>query len=673
MKLRNRLFLLYASSILLLVTLLLGCGIFLLDLTIREFSRQNMEREVDKIAADIEQIWLKILHTQSSASTKTREKLLCNEILSKYAHFRWGDTGVLCLLPETEDAYFLGARSILEIHPGKNGALSFYDGITKTPMYAVSKTAGNHWKVALAITEEEFFRKRMFFLQLGLLAGATILLLSFVCAYYFIGRFTIRLDRIIDAVRRVAEGNLDTRLDMKPFSDEDAELQTGLNTMIANLKLRAIERDNAELEARKGQKLESIGILAGGIAHDFNNLLTAIHGNLQLAQMFNNNPETANSLVECEKASVRAMALTRQLLTFAKGGNPYRTPNSIAELIVNNATFMLRGSKCTCEFHFSDDLKFADIDVGQIGQAIDNIVINANQAMPSGGVIHISAENISVDPSRSGGSTPSLPLPRGTYVKITIRDEGVGISPENLEKIFDPFFSTKANGSGLGLSTAHNIIKRHGGYLTAESIPGQGSSFFIYLPVSPGNSSSGASAAAAKGAKAASSSSSLSVFLSSGEQIRSSASSPFLQKTVPRERTLTYVSGGHVLIVDDQENIRQLLGKMLGIMNCVCEYASDGAEAIEKYKHAKNSGHPFDAVFMDLTIPGKMGGKEAIAILKKLDPGVRAVVASGYSNDPVMANFHEYGFVARLDKPFKVMDINDIMEKILSPDNPLVH
>ena len=383
------------------------------------------------------------------------------------------------------------------------------------------------------------------------------------------------------------------------------------------------EQRKMEEELQKIQKLESIGILAGGIAHDFNNNLTAILGNISLAKM-EANPEDKiyERLTGAEKASLEATNLTQQLLTFSKGGVPIKKTTSIAELIKDSAGFALRGSNVKCEFFIPDDIWQVEVDKGQMNRVINNLIINADQAMPEGGIIKVRAENMTVG---SACVEHVIPLKDGEYVKIEIEDEGVGIPKEHRSKIFDPYFSTKQKGSGLGLATTYSIIQKHNGYITVESELGVRTTFYIYLPVSQ---------------------------------------KEILEKKDTDKQPIA--GEGKILLMDDEEMVRDVAGRMLEHLGYEVEFAKDGAEAIELYKKAKESGQPFDGVIMDLTIPGGMGGKEAIEKLIEIDPNVKAIVSSGYSTDPIMANFKQYGFSGVVTKPYKVKDLGEILNKAIT-------
>jgi PAS domain S-box-containing protein len=367
-----------------------------------------------------------------------------------------------------------------------------------------------------------------------------------------------------------------------------------------------------EEEMQKAERLESIGLLAGGIAHDFNNLMTGILARVSVV-LSTIAPDDINHkrLTAVEKAVLRAADLTRQILTFSKGGAPVKRVVSVAELIDEAAGFALRGSNVKYEATLPEDLSAINADPGQINQMINNLIINATHAMPEGGVIDIRAENFAVK------ETGFLTLEKGDYVLITFTDHGVGIPPDEIHRIFDPFFTTKDAGSGLGLATTYSIVKNHGGHIVVESEEGTGSTFFVYLPASD--------------------------------------EEPKLKKEEAEE----LVKGsGRVLIMDDEEMIREVAEELLKIAGYEVSSAADGGEAVSAYREALSQGTPFDVVIMDLTIPGGKGGKETIKELKAIDPEVKAIVSSGYSNDPIMADFKKYGFSGVVAKPYKLSELS---------------
>lgn len=376
------------------------------------------------------------------------------------------------------------------------------------------------------------------------------------------------------------------------------------------------DRKKMEQELLQVKKLESIGILAGGIAHDFNNLLTAILGNISLAKMYVMEKEVYNNLIEIEKASLRAKDLTQQLLTFSRGGIPIKKTSNIAALLRDSTDFALHGSNVKCDFFISPDLWLTDVDEEKIKQVINNLIINSIQAMPDGGIIQVKADNVTI------GQDSVLPLKSGYYVKLSFKDTGDGILEEHLQKIFDPYFTTKPNGSGFGLTIAYSIVKNHEGYLTVESRPHFGTIFSVYLPASP-------------------------------------------QETYDKKEEQRLISGhGRILLMDDEEPVRVVTGKMLRHLGYEFESVNDGKEAIHVYKEAKKSGNKFDMVIMDLTIPGGMGGKETIKKLLELDPNVKTIVASGYSNDPVMSEYKKYGFYGFVSKPFTIAELGQILHRV---------
>lgn len=379
------------------------------------------------------------------------------------------------------------------------------------------------------------------------------------------------------------------------------------------------DRRQADEDHLKIHKLESLGILAGGIAHDFNNLLTSILGNISLAKSeLDPKSKSYIRLENAEGASVRATGLTQQLLTFSKGGEPLKTISSVSRLIKDSVNFALSGSKSRCDDSIPDDLWPVSADEGQINQVFNNLIINADQAMPEGGIIQITCENVTLSKDEI------IPLNEGKYVKVSIKDDGIGIPESYLSKIFDPYFTTKERGKGLGLTTCFSIIKKHGGYITVESKQGTGTTFNIYLAAMP-------------------------------ETIHSDA-----------DKADGIISGkGKVLIMDDEEDVRTVAGEMLEAIGYNTESACDGNEAIEKYKKARATDQPFDVVIMDLTIPGSMGGKEAIKRLKEINPSVKTIVSSGYANDPIIANYKKYGFTGILTKPYRIENLSTVLHQVI--------
>ncbi len=380
------------------------------------------------------------------------------------------------------------------------------------------------------------------------------------------------------------------------------------------------EKIELEEELFKARKLESVGVLASGIAHEFNNILTGVMGNISLAKMYVNSEEKpCEILSEAEKAAVRARALTYQLLTFAKAGYPIKTPASIAELLTQITNLVLSGSNVKPEFFIDKSLWPVEIDTGQISQVISNLMLNARQAMPEGGTVQVTAENI------FAGKEHNVPLKPGKYVKIAIKDHGVGISKKNLERIFDPYFTTKKEGSGLGLSATYSLIKKHNGYITAESKVRAGTTFYIYLPACHKDVMS-----------------------------------------TERQKDNIVTGKGKVLLLDDEDTVRSVTGKILHRLGYNVEFARNGMEAIEMYKKAKENGIPFDSVIMDLTIPGGIGGKEAIQELVLFDPEIKAIVSSGYTTDSIVSDYRKYGFSAFIAKPYKLSELSEILHDVIN-------
>lgn len=382
------------------------------------------------------------------------------------------------------------------------------------------------------------------------------------------------------------------------------------------------EEEKREKERSKIKKLESIGVLAGGIAHDFNNILAAILGNISLAMQFVVEEKTHQLLEQAESAALRATDLTQQLLTFSKGGEPVRKVAAITEIIKESSQFILRGSNVRCDYQFAEDLWPVEVDSGQISQVIQNIIINADHAMPEGGVIEVRGENV------IPGKTERLPSEyTGPCVKVTIRDQGIGIAKNLVDKIFDPYFTTKSKGSGLGLAITHSIIKKHHGSIWVESEQGVGTTFSILLPATEGST-----------------------------VIEQRESTPPLESK----------GGQRILVMDDEEMVRNIFQQMLSYLGYEVCLAKDGAEAISLYEQAMVADEKIDAIILDLTIPGGMGGREAAVCLLALDGQARLIASSGYSNDPIMANPKEHGFVGAITKPYQLKTLHDTLAAVLA-------
>ncbi|ADE54949.1 response regulator [Coraliomargarita akajimensis] len=385
-----------------------------------------------------------------------------------------------------------------------------------------------------------------------------------------------------------------------------------------------------EEELFMAEKMQSISQLAGGIAHDFNNMLTAVLGNISVVRMsLGSEHEEANRLESAEKAALQARTLTQQLLSFSKGGAPVIEATTIDQLVEDCAQFLLRGSNVRCEVEKDAELWAVDADKGQVGQVVNNLIINANQAMPDGGVIRLRLENASV---RSNDITS---LERGDYVCIAVADEGTGIPAENLNRIFDPYFTTKKDGNGLGLASCYSIIRNHKGVILVESVVGEGTEFKVYLP-------------------------------KSSHVSEASEAEPDLPE--PAEVEMKASSGspsGRVLVMDDMEAMMMVAGEILQLLGYEVVLTSDGTEAIDAYKVAKESGKPFDVVVFDLTVPGGMGGEQACAILREYDPGLKAIASSGYSTSNIMSDWKSSNFDAVVPKPYRIKEMGEAMEQLL--------
>ena len=380
------------------------------------------------------------------------------------------------------------------------------------------------------------------------------------------------------------------------------------------------ERLQVEAELQKAGKLESIGLLAGGIAHDFNNVLTVILGNISLARLADGmGRPVGDSLVEAENASLRARELTQRLLTFARGGAPIKKPLQLAPLARECAARALENSDVTPEYFFGDDLWAVEADEAQMVQVLQNLIRHAHASMSQDARLEVHVLNQEVE------NDPLLFLKPGRYVRVSIRDYGAGLQQENLAKIFEPYFGPKKQGHGLELATAYSIVRKHEGQIRVESIAGQGTVFHVYLPA-----------------------------------VLAPVALP-----APRPRALRpVVASRRVLVMDDELPIRKLAVQLLQRIGCTAETAADGAEAIQIYESARQRGEPFGAVIMDLTVPNGMGGKDMIRELRARDADVLAIVSSGYSNDPVMANYRDFGFSGVVPKPYSSEDLAAALEEL---------
>ena len=395
--------------------------------------------------------------------------------------------------------------------------------------------------------------------------------------------------------------------------------------------LLAIERDiterkRAEETLRRIHALESLGTIAGGIAHDFNNLLMGVFGNIELIKRKLPPDHAAlSSLEAAHQALETARHLTTRLLTFAKGGQPVLETVDLRNHIRETVQFHLAGSKVAAHLDIPEDLWPVKADKGQIAEVISNLTINAKEAMPAGGTLIVSARNAS---GAQGQAARELD---GDCIHLAFKDEGLGIPDDIVERIFDPYFSTKQKGHGLGLAIVHGIISRHNGRISVDSVPDAGTTISVFLPAD-----------------------------TQEPCLPAACEPPAAEPPLP--------GSGHILIVDDEAVIRKTTAMMLEGLGCTIETAVDGLEAIEKYAEAMKQGRPFDLTIMDLTIPGSMGGQESVGELLALDPTAKVIVSSGYSSDPVLADYARYGFCGRLAKPFTFEELTAVVMQVLKAD-----
>jgi two-component system, cell cycle sensor histidine kinase and response regulator CckA len=399
------------------------------------------------------------------------------------------------------------------------------------------------------------------------------------------------------------------------FIDKSEDSKNRYRLAINDITLQVIARKDIQ----KRQNLESLGFLAGGIAHDFNNILTVIFTNLQLLERtLPKNTAEYECVTDAWEATLRTKNLTSQLLTFATGGTPFKTITSIEEMIQKTSKLSLSGSNTKAEYHFPDNLLLVDIDIGQINRVIQNVVINADQAMPNGGILNISAENITLSDENVYALKP------GHYVKIAFTDQGGGMTEDVLKHIFDPYFTTKQAGNGLGLAIVYSIISRHDGHITVHSKVDTGTMLEILLPASE------------------------------------------KKPAVTHKKQIGVPTGSvKILLMDDEEIIRRTIGRILEKLGHVVDSVPDGTQALQAYQTSVDTDVPYHIVIMDLTIPGGMGGREAIQHLLSKHPNARVIVTSGYANDPIMKDYKTYGFKGRIHKPIDLIELTNTIEKVL--------
>ncbi len=427
-------------------------------------------------------------------------------------------------------------------------------------------------------------------------------------------------DKMIADDRRVIEENtvlkIEEEFDGRHFTTIKFPIVRRGKTFLAGYTIDITDSKRMKEELLKAQRLESLGILAGGIAHDFNNLLGGIFGYIDLAHAATTDSAVSGFLSKTLSTLQRAKGLTQQLLTFAKGGVPVKKPERFSPFIQEAVQFALSGSKCSCTFNVPETLWGGEFDKNQIGQVIDNIIINAQQAMPEGGPIEVSAENVNF------GDRAHEPLSAGNYVRISIKDHGVGMPKTILPRIFDPFYTTKPSGHGLGLATCYSIITRHGGGIEVESEPGAGSTFHVYIPAAPDTAAETAVAAAT-----------------------------------------VHNGAGTILVMDDEAVIRDTIVEMLKMFGYCALPVKNGAEALEAFTRDSAAERKFSGMICDLTIPGGIGGKELIGKVRKIDKDIPVFVVSGYADDPIMADPGRYGFTASICKPFRITEVAEILDK----------
>ncbi|MHA1647762.1 MAG: hybrid sensor histidine kinase/response regulator, partial [Promethearchaeota archaeon] len=379
------------------------------------------------------------------------------------------------------------------------------------------------------------------------------------------------------------------------------------------------EKISKDKEQIKIQKLQSIALLAGGIAHDFNNILVGILGNANLLQMeVPGSEDYQEYLTDLINAVQVAKGLTQQLLTFSKGGDPIKKTLSLIPILQDAISFSTHGAKSSVILDIRGENPVSDLDPGQISQVFNNLIINALQAMPNGGTITITTNIV------QSINTHKIPLAQGKYIEITVKDEGIGIPEKFQNKIFEPYFTTKPKGNGIGLATCFSIIKKHQGFITFTSKPNEGTTFYVYLPVSK----------------------------------------PAIQKEEEVSKKRNHFSG-KILLMDDDKQVRNVLGKMLEHTGLEVEYSDNGEQTVKKFNFAIEKKIPYSLIILDLTIRGGMGGQETIKQIREIDPNIKAIVSSGYSNSPVMAQFQQFGFDAVLKKPYSYDELLNILSKLL--------
>lgn len=639
-----------------IVSLVLACLFFAINYYLSE--RENLLNEATALADTIA--------NASTASLVFDDKQGANEILRALKAHPNIDMAALYRKDGSEIAFYLRKGAIInrpDILPEalNRQALNLYSIDTLRPIVFEKELIG---RIYLRYSLSSMASRQFHFLSLILL----ILIFASAVAYLFASRLMKFISKPIQHLADVARSislNQDYSIRAEPCTtDEIGVLSDSLNNMLAQIQGRdrqlvqhkeqleeqvakrthELEKANAQLtveiaertkadqdrnmmedELLKSRKLESIGVLAGGIAHDFNNILTSVVGFISIARnRTRDNHKVQDFLINAEKGCFRAKNLTQQLLTFSRGGKPIRRVTSLVSVINDSIDLSMAGSNVLCTAVISDQLYPADIDAGQIGQALNNLLLNACQSMPNGGTINIKADNIDLN------SFSGIPVKPGKYIKIAVEDIGCGIEKDNIHRIFDPYFSTKPMGNGLGLATCYSIIKNHGGIILVSSEQGKGTAFTVYLPAAKKRSP---------------------CELLAAENIETTTSPETGMK-------------GRVLVMDDEEMIRNVADEMFTILGYSVSVARDGAEAITMYRDATEDGNQYTLTILDMTIPGGMGGVETIENLLRYDRNACVIVSSGYSNEPAMSDYRSYGFRGVITKPYTLDDLKAMLKLI---------
>lgn len=509
-----------------------------------------------------------------------------------------------------------GSHPVIDVRPMPGKTWHHLDKSNGQMLLCVSRVTEDGRTLVLSRDTKIVYRK--IYQTYILLAGFALLTLP--CGLLLLFRFAIQ--------NRIATARTISQLLNQPGTEDAPAATPETGDAVLDKEIQTLAADFQQIRrarsAEQRSNMEKVAAIATGLAHDFRNLLTVLRGNLELAEMFSGKaPESLRYLKDCKQALDVTENLSNQLLSFAKGGAPITAPVDTDSFFRSNTTFFLRNTETEAFFDFEPDLPCAVIDKAQIGQVLNNLLRNASIAMDRKGTVRIQIRSRTLEENNLEGLRPGL------YIRIRITDSGNGIPPEEREKIFYPFYTTRPEGTGMGLPMCLSTLKRHSGSIQVVDPPsGQGACFELYLPAVL--------------------------------QTEVAENSEQTEEDIPE-----YSGGGHLLILDDQENVRLLLGRILSFMNCQCEYAENADECLQKFRQAEKEGKPFDLLFLDLTLPDGIGGKEVLDILKKESPDVRAVAASGYCDDPILSNPAAYGFAAKLLKPFRLKEVNRVMYHLM--------